>query len=353
MIIPLLNSLGALNLLRFRPKQAPVNDSPISDELRAVIEERIKPGLDQLEAQRQHYFEQYEKRNKVLKYFAFPAALVFGGVQLANLHLFEALLYPLLALLFVNHWVNKPARDYIAHYKSSVLPILVKLYGDFTYAPKSEFDPELDSRFKVVPRFERWSSEDAIKGKLDDIGFEFCELHLKVKTKDSTRTVFKGGMISLTMPFEFGAHVIMHKDKGALGNLFARGALSHQTVALENPNFEARYEVRANDQQLARYILSPAMMERLIALDDLFRENVQGSGLMCEFVGNTALLMLPYSGNLMEPTDIHTSAYELEKLPLIAQEIALLSGVVEQLKLDYMATRKLAMQQLSQGQLRQ
>ena len=123
------------------------------------------------------------------------------------------------------------------------------------------------------------SSEDYIQGDVEDVTFEFCELKLDRRGNKSTINVHRGGALMITMPFQFSGYTVVKTDYGKLGNFLSR-SLAKERVALENPAFEERYEVFGSDQQYARYLLSPALMERIIALDDLFGHALRGRGLL-------------------------------------------------------------------------
>lgn len=150
------------------------------------------------------------------------------------------------------------------------------------------------------------------------------------------------------MPFQFGGYTTVRADYGKLGNLLA-APMAYNRVALENPEFEDRYEVYGSNQQYSRYILSPAMMERIIALDELIRSRAKGSGIACEFRGDKALFMLSYFGDLLDTADINVSTFDMEKMPLQEQELAMITGIIRQLKLDPLAARNVAGDRLAGG----
>ncbi|MGO2132562.1 MAG: DUF3137 domain-containing protein, partial [Halomonas sp.] len=62
----------------------------------------------------------------------------------------------------------------------------------------------------------------------------------------------------------------------------------------------------------------------------------------CEFRDNKALFMLSYFGDLLNVADIEVSAYDLDKMPLLEQELAMITGIIQQLKLDSLAARNVA-----------
>lgn len=194
-----------------------------------------------------------------------------------------------------------------------------------------------------MPRFSKQQSEDHIRGKVEDICFEFCELTLKSRGSKSDKIQFKGGVVIMTMPFSFESHTVVSQDYGSLGNTMA--GIKKPRVKLESVTFEAMFEVYSHDQHYARYLLSPAVMERLVELEQLFRKTARGSGLSIEFKANKVLIMASYFGNLFDTVDINLPTHDMSKIPQLQQELVLITGIIKQLKLDYLAAQNLATQQ--------
>ena len=71
-----------------------------------------------------------------------------------------------------------------------------------------------------------------------------------------------------------------------LRNSLFKLSFSGSRVKLENPDFEKTFDVYSTDQIEARYLLSPSMMERLLALDREFNKNITISFKMIPGFGN-------------------------------------------------------------------
>lgn len=67
-------------------------------------------------------------------------------------------------------------------------------------------------------------------------------------------------------------------------------------VKLEDPVFEDRFNVYSDDQIEARYILTPAMMQRITELEIRF-----DSKLFMSFIGNHVFIALGNHNNYFEP----------------------------------------------------
>jgi hypothetical protein len=126
---------------------------------------------------------------------------------------------------------------------------------------------------------DRYKTEDLVSGVAGKTGFYFAEVHAEYKTvhqtKNGTRTewhdIFKGIVFVADFNKNFnGVTVIRPKDFGAaLGAWFSTNLFSFgdkDLVKLENTDFDKAFVTYATDQVEARYILTPAMMERILNL---------------------------------------------------------------------------------------
>ncbi|WAL77527.1 hypothetical protein OX890_15420 [Shewanella sp. DAU305] len=55
--------------------------------------------------------------------------------------------------------------------------------------------------------------------------------------------------------------------------------------------------------------------------------------------------MASYFGNLFDTVDINLPTHDMSKIPQLQQELVLITGIIKQLKLDYLAAQNLATQQ--------
>lgn len=326
--------------LRFKRTKKSVTNQSVSTELKDTFVNQIKPQLANIEAKREVLLTAFTKRNSLLNYKILPVVVitVLLGVTLGGDGSYFVSI--LLTFCIGTAWAYKPALDYIHYYKLGVMPIMVKLYGDFDYALNSSINKKSIKNLNIIPKFDYFRTEDCIYGKLQQIDFEFCELELERSSNNGRTTIFKGGLIILTMPFDFNAHTIVKRKHGNLANWFSKVPKSVEKIHLENNVFEQAFDVFSTDQILARTILTPLMMEQLLSLLDVFRLNAKASSLECEFNDNKVHLIIEYKNNLIEPAWIAQSAYDLSSLPLIEREIQLVTSIAEQLNLDSMAARK-------------
>ncbi|MCZ4224176.1 DUF3137 domain-containing protein [Pedobacter rhodius] len=170
----------------------------------------------------------------------------------------------------------------------------------------------LDYEFESTQIFsqspDRYNTEDLVSGHAGKTAFYFAEVHAEykteVQTKNGTRTewhdIFKGILFAADFNKNFNGVTIL-KPKDLLGtmsawfskNLFSFG--DNDFVTLENAEFSKTFITHATDQVEARYILTPAMMERILALNKNTKSTVSLS-----FINSRMYIAFPLSRNYFE-----------------------------------------------------
>ena len=98
-------------------------------------------------------------------------------------------------------------------------------------------------------------------------------------------------------------------------------------MALEHPGFAAAFRVHASDEVEARYILTPSMMERILALQARSERPIH-----LAFRNNRAFLGVNYGRALFEPAIAASTS--LSAIHEMAAHFALAEGIVQELDLN-------------------
>jgi hypothetical protein len=194
----------------------------------------------------------------------------------------------------------KLEREYRRLYKDRVLPFLAGRIGNFTYREATQDAVRKLHTYRILPEFDSCDADDEIAGTHRGLPVAIVEARLRQRSEESSTTVFDGLLVELTLPRSLTATTAVLTDEGAIGNLKARwrsGAMDR--VRLEDPRFEGRFEAYSNDQVEARALLTPAFMERFMALASAAGFSLPGA--LAE--GNRLVVALPKreGGDLFEP----------------------------------------------------
>lgn len=190
----------------------------------------------------------------------------------------------------------------VLQYKQRVLPSLV-----------AAIDPSLRYRADgVIPRqaFEaaglfaspdRYRGQDLVQGRIGQTDVAFSLVHAErrevhhggddgQRNQEHYVTLFRGLLLLADGNKHFSGRTrVRHPVPLSLDKL------SRDHVALEDPRFNQAFSVSADDQVEARYLLTPAMMERLLALREAFGD------LQCAWVDDKLLLALKFPADAFEP----------------------------------------------------
>ena len=151
---------------------------------------------------------------------------------------------------------------------------IFKFFGkDYKYDPDGGMDPDkLREHFHLLPDWDRHSESDQVSGSFNGCRLKLCMMHLEEKHEDedsdgnkSTHytTIFDGLCVLMQLKQSTPAHIVV-RDK-LLSFSFKNGR-GKDTIKLEDPVFNKTFKTYATDQVEARVFITPAFMERLLAV---------------------------------------------------------------------------------------
>lgn len=240
---------------------------------------------------------------------------------------------------------NEKFSDYRHSFKQNVVALILKeidqsLELDYTRG-LSENDFIYSQLFSKEP--DRYRSEDQVSGIAGKTKFSFSELHAEYKTVTQTKngrqehwhTILKGIVFYADFNKHFnGVTVVRPKDMGtALGAWISKtiplfSASSKELVQLENPDFVKEFVTYSTDQVEARYILTPALMERLCELNRRCSDAISLS-----FIGSHVFIAFPLSKDYFEPP-VHKSLLTSDYLNEDISVIRFMYGIINDLDLN-------------------
>lgn len=277
-------------------------DAPSGDES-GELNTLLAPQLRELNAARADVIRQAKARSTIRVPLGIAAALVFWVLAQWNDDppgAFELVMFLGVGAIAGEVWaINKLQTQYERLYKSRVLPALAARVGDLTYKPASADKVHQLRAARILPECDSVQADDEIAGTHRGLGLSIIEARLRRRSGKQTQTVFDGLLVEIMLPRSLTGTTAVLTDEGALGNFKTRWKTEGlETVRLEDPEFERRFEVYSNDQIEARALLTPAFMERFTSLA---KSSGSLPGAMAE--GNRLVVALPKAmgtGDLFE-----------------------------------------------------
>jgi len=314
------------------------------------IIEAVRPELEELEARRRDLLA---RRAAALKRIAgvaggiagvgAPVAYLIGGSPLWVAPLVAAVVVALVMLVVT---VLRPASRFKEELKRALVGRIVRaMEPGMTFAPERGV-PEADFvRSRLFPtRPDRYRYEDSLEGTIGKTRVRLSEVHAEERrvshdSKGRTRTrwvtIFRGVFMVAGFHKHFRGTTRVLPDTaerllGGLGKVLQdfRPFSKEDLVYLEDPEFEKEFVVYGSDQIEARYVLSTAMLRRILDLKRVWKSEVRLS-----FVDDRVFVAIAQRRDLFEPRLGRAVASREQLAPLIA-ELTLCLDVVDDLNLN-------------------
>jgi len=238
-----------------------------------------------------------KKRNATI---LFIVSIIIAWIFLLNLsNKFEAgvVIVSISAVIILITAIVSYNSTYRKMFKTNIISTFIKnVDRNLTYYPNKGISTVI-YRKGEFERFDRYSSEDAIEGVLDNkYKIRMAEVHTQDVDQDSegrtiTTTLFRGIFGNIECIKDTHIKLKVRSDKGILGNLFR----SKSKIEMDSSEFEKYFDITADDKIGAMQILTSDLMALMIE----FREE---SNIKYEFTLNNNQIYLRFHiGDVFEP----------------------------------------------------
>ena len=180
-------------------------------------------------------------------------------------------------------WGNAPRAQAIKDVKIGINEAIASALGlDYAHELSPGRGFALASAYRMLPDHDRASFEDMWTGDYAGHPFQLHEAHLEERRGSGKNrrwvTVFRGSVITIGFAREFHGTTLVtragkHRKFLGLGGRKDFIDVEGQRldyVDMVHPDFEDAFDIYSTDQVEARYIVHPAYIERLIAIEQAF-----------------------------------------------------------------------------------
>jgi len=234
---------------------------------------------------------------------------------------------------------------YKAAFKTKLIGPMISFYDPgLLYAPEGCITQEEFASSGIFRHaIDRYSGHDLVEGTLGKTSVRFSEVEAEyqTETRDSKgnretkwHTIFKGLFFIGDFNKDFSGATYVLPDTaqrlfGSVGQAMQSLGASHgQLVKMEDPEFERAFVVYSSDQIEARYILSPALMRRILDF-----KNMNSRAVHVGFANSCVYLALELRKELFAP-----KLFSTLRNPAVMQgywnDLNLATGIVEDLNLN-------------------
>lgn len=300
---------------------------PITD-FRSFYQTNLQPKLTELETTRAAL------AGKIKLY-----GLIGLGVGVAFMA-FKISAWPLiLTAVGIFFFYQYQAKHFRNSYKTQIIASIAQAqglqYNHTTCINRSEYDQS-----KIfVRRPDRYWGDDYLSGTVGKTSIRFSELHTQYKSggkEKSWHTIFRGIFFIADFNKNFIGETFVLPDVSenvfgsGIGGFFQKlNVMRPQLVKLEDVEFEKNFVIYGTDQVEARYILSPALMQRILTLKQKFNTQVALS-----FIGSHVYIAITVNKNLFEAPWLFSSVDNYKQLEEYYNDIKICVEIVEMLDLN-------------------
>ncbi len=314
------------------------------ETLREFYRRELLPILETFESRRKDIVRNLAIIIGVAVLLAFGAAALLFGSILATPPLGLFILIPALGLIGGAVWWY--TKEYRKEFKTEVIGrVVTYLDPSLRYRPEGAIGRgDFQASQLFTHRIDRYRGEDLVRGRLGKTEIVFSEVHAEYKTESrssnghrstSWHTIFKGLYFIADFNKDFAGLTLVVPDVaerlfGKLGQMFQSVNVTRpgELVKLEDPEFEKVFAVYGSDQVEARYILSTALMRRLLDFAEKTRCPTHVS-----FVRSQVHIAITTGRDLFEPKMLRP-ATEFEAIEEYFRDLSLATGIVEDLNLN-------------------
>ncbi len=311
-------------------------------DFQTYYETDLLPDLQQLEV----------KRKSCLRNVVIAAVIIIALMAMASLFILnagadpQALMFPAIigVLLLAGAWWIF-TKGFKLEFKNTIISkIIAHVDPSLSYSPMGKISRgEFLSSTLFKHRIDRYRGEDLVNGQLDKTKLKFSELHAEYKTTTTDskgrrqtqwHTIFKGLFFIADFNKHFNGRTVVLPDSaekffGRLGKKLQEWNVSRDDlIKMEDPEFEKEFVVYGTDQVEARYILSTALMRRILEFKRKMRVPVH-----IGFVNSNLYMAINIKKNMFEPRILRTLlSFDLVKDYL--EDLLLAVGIVEDMNLN-------------------
>jgi len=307
------------------------------DNFREFYEKELRPELEEIDRQR----KQINRRALII--LLVTAAVILGESVLipgdTGFPKPVPIVFTIIAGMIVTGIFSKSFRK---EYKEKIISRLAGFADEgLLYTPDGAVPQHEFTRSKIFPySCDKYSGEDHFSGKIGKTQIVFSEVTAQHRSssgsgqKDEYNTFFRGLFIIADFNKHFKTHTVVLPDTAE--KLFGKFGQKLQTIApdrgelirLEDPRFEQEFCVYGDDQIEARYILTPALMERILAFKKKWNTRVYLS-----FLDSKVYIAISMYKNLFELRTFRPAA-DYPFLEESMRFLLLLTEIVEDLNLN-------------------
>ena len=202
-------------------------------------------------------------------------------------------------------WIfERKTERFLMRYKELYLKPYIESLG-FSYKMGALFQEKEVRQSEIFDGFDRFRADDLVCANVDGVDFMFCDIRLEKNIGTGIPFIFKNNYATF---FE-GPFFVANFNKKICSDIFVLSnttlppselrhkLLGGREIPIDNADFNQNFTIYANDAMTVMYVLTPALMEKILSLKQLVKSNISLS-----FKQNKIYIAIARGADSFEPS---------------------------------------------------
>ncbi len=312
---------------------------------------KIEPELEKFEIYRKKKLLAYRKMLFlsiffgiiifIITFYIYPNLVEYSKGDYRNKEIKYPYILPITIAFFIGliysiYKLKKIRRNFDYATKSSLYNKIIGYYSSLKYIPIKGIDAFTVEQSKILPKFDRYKSEDYIEGSYKSVDIKLSEIELIKMVREVKRIgnqsiikykeeqIFKGLFLITDFNKKFSSNTYILANSWI--KIFKGLPDDVKRVTLEDPVFEKKFDVYSDNQVESRYLLTPSFMERLTKIN-------KKQQISCCFINGEMMMALPLKSEFLPSLGL-TEVLDYPKAKQVLSQLDLFFEVIDILKLN-------------------
>ena len=202
-------------------------------------------------------------------------------------------------------WIfERKTERFLMRYKELYLKPYIESLG-FSYKMGALFQEKEVRQSEIFDGFDRFCADDLVCANVDGVDFMFCDIRLEKDIgtgipfifKNNYATSFEGPFFVANFNKKIRSDVFVFSNTTLPPSELRHKLLGGREIPIDNADFNQNFTIYANDAMTVMYVLTPALMEKILSLKQLVKSNISLS-----FKQNKIYIAIARGADSFEPS---------------------------------------------------
>ena len=202
-------------------------------------------------------------------------------------------------------WIfERKTERFLMRYKELYLKPYIESLG-FSYKMGALFQEKEVRASEIFDGFDRFRADDLVCANAGGVDFMFCDIRLEKDIGTGIPFIFKNNYVTFFEGPFFMANFNkkIHSDVFVFSNTtlppseLRHKLLGGREIPIDNADFNQNFTIYANDAMTVMYVLTPALIEKILSLKQLVKSNISLS-----FKQNKIYIAIARGADSFEPS---------------------------------------------------